>query len=108
MNRTQERLKSYDQAPRTRELLLSKAHFLALEKRGEDLHALYGELLARDAGDVTAAAGIASALVLMKRYDEASAAFDATLLRPVDDPDILSNAAEVEILRDDPQKAVAL
>jgi len=81
MNRTQERLKSYDQAPRTRELLLSKAHFLALEKRGEDLHALYGELLARDAGDVTAAAGIASALVLMKRYDEASAAFDATLLR---------------------------
>jgi tetratricopeptide (TPR) repeat protein len=106
INRMEGRLKSYDRAPRTRDLLLSKAHFLALEKRGEDLHALYSELLARDAGDVTAQAGIASALVLMKRYDEASAAFDA--VRPADDPDILSNAAEVEILRDDPQKAVAL
>jgi hypothetical protein len=44
----------------------------------------------------------------MDRYDEASAAFDAILVRPVDDPDILSHAAEVEILRNDPQKSVAL
>jgi tetratricopeptide (TPR) repeat protein len=108
MNRGEERLKSYDRAPRTRELLLGKAHFLSLEKRGEDLHALYGELLARDAGDVTAAAGLAGALVMMKRHDEAAAAFDAALRRPVDDPDIYSCAAEVAIMRDDPQKAVAL
>lgn len=108
MNRTEERLKSYDRAPKTRELLLSKAHFLGLEKRGEDLQALYSELLARDPGDLAASAGVANALVLMDRYDEASAAFDAILVRPVDDPDILSHAAEVEILRNDPQKSVAL
>ena len=45
---------------------------------------------------------------MMQRHDEAAAAFDAALVRPVDDPDIYSCAAEVAILRDDPQKAVAL
>jgi len=108
MNRTEERLKSYDRAPRTRELMLGKAHFLSLEKRGADLHALYDELLARDPADVMAAAGLAGALVMMQRHDEAAAAFDAALIRPVDDPDIYSCAAEVAILREDPQKAVAL
>jgi tetratricopeptide (TPR) repeat protein len=108
MNRTEDCLKSYDRAPRTRDLLLDKAYFLSHERRGEEVHELYSKLLARDPGDVIAATGVANALVMMKRYDEAAAAFDATLVRPVDNPDIYSCAAEVAILRDDPQKAVAL
>jgi tetratricopeptide (TPR) repeat protein len=108
MNRKEECLKSYDRAPRTRDLLLGKADFLCHEQRGEEVFELYSELLARDPEDVLASTGVAGALVMMKRYDEASAAFDATLVRSVDDPDIYSSAAQVAILRDDPQKAVAL
>jgi tetratricopeptide (TPR) repeat protein len=108
MNRTGECLKSYDRAPRTREILLGKAHFLSHENRGAELHALYSELLARDPDDVTAAVGVADALAKMNRLDDAAAAFDTILLRRLDDPGIYSNAADLHILRDDPQKAVAL
>ena len=108
MNRSEECLKSYDRAPQSREILLGKAYFLSQEKRGEEMHALYSELLTRDPGDVTASAGVADALVMLKQYAGASAVFDAILARPQDDPDLYSGAADVEILREDPQKAVAL
>jgi tetratricopeptide (TPR) repeat protein len=107
MDRADEALKSYDRAPKSRELQLDKASFLAHEKRGEEAYALYRDVLAADASDIVAAAGAANMLVMLERYEEASAAFDTALARHAD-PDLLSGAAEVALLRQDPQKALAL
>jgi tetratricopeptide (TPR) repeat protein len=108
LDRSADALKSYDTAPRTRELMLDRASFLAQEKRGEEAHALYRDVLAADPGDIVAAAGVANALVMLEQYDAASAAFDAALVRHTADPDLYSGAAEVALLREDPQKALAL
>ena len=48
-------LKSYDRAPRTAELLLSKAYFLSHEKRGEEAHQAYSEALALEPDNKVAA-----------------------------------------------------
>jgi tetratricopeptide (TPR) repeat protein len=108
MDRAEEALKSYDRAPKTRELQLDKASLLIEVNRGEEAHALYRDVLAADPDDIVAAAGFASTLVLLERHDDAAAAFDAALARHTTDPDLLSGAAEVALLRLDPQKAIAL
>lgn len=101
-------LKSFDRAPRTRDLQLGKAYFLMHEKRGEDAYGVYRDILVRDPNDKHAAASIANALVLMKRYDEAVAAFDEELARTKDDAALFGSAAAASIQNDDPQKALAL
>jgi tetratricopeptide (TPR) repeat protein len=107
LDRSEEALRSYDRVPKSRDLQLDKASFLIQEQRGEDAHALYRAVLAENPDDIVAAAGAASTLVLLERYDEAAAAFEAALaLHP--DPDLLSSASEVALLRQDPQQAIAL
>jgi tetratricopeptide (TPR) repeat protein len=101
-------LKSYDRAPRSRELLLGKARFLSLEKRAEEAYALYSEILLRDPNDPVAQRGAAAMLALAGRYDEAAAGFDAALARHGNDPELCNSAAEVATLRRDPRKALAL
>lgn len=108
LDRHEQVLKSYDRAPRTRQLLLDKAHFLSHELGSEEALAIYRELYARDADDLDAVTGIANTLSMMKRYDEATAAFDVALTRGPPDPDLYCAAASVALRRDDPQKAVAL
>jgi tetratricopeptide (TPR) repeat protein len=108
LDRHEEALKSYDLAPRTRELLLDKAFFLTGEQRVEEALEVYRELLAQDSRDPVAASGMAGMLFLTKRYDEAAAAFDLALAINPSDSDIYSGAASVALSRDDPQKAVAL
>ena len=107
LDRADEALKSYDRAPQSRELLLDRASFLAQAKRGEEAHAIYRDVLAASPGDIVAAAGAANMLVMLERYEEASAAFDTALARHTD-PDLFSGAAEVALLRLDPQRAVEL
>ena len=107
MDRSQAALRSYDRAPRTRDLMLDKASFLIQEQRGEEAHALYRDVLVTHPGDIVAAAGAASTLMLLERYGEASAAFDAALVHHAD-PDLLSSASEAALLCQDPQKALAL
>jgi tetratricopeptide (TPR) repeat protein len=107
MDRTDDALSSYGRAPKTRELQLDKASFLNQENRGEEAYSLYRDVMAANPGDVVAAAGAASTLTMLERYDEAAAAFDAILSIHCD-PDLLSSAAEVALLRQDPQKALAL
>jgi len=108
LNRTDEYLKSYDRVPKSRELQLGKASFLSSQGRGEEACAVYRELLAKDADDRAAAAGIARALMLQKRYGEAAAALDQILARNGQDTVLLRHAAEVALLRRDPQKVLAL
>jgi len=107
MDRSQNALKSYDRAPRTRDLMLDKASFLIQEQRGEEAHALYRDVLSADPDDMVAAAGAASTLMLLERYGDALAAFDAALTRHAD-PDLLASASEAALLCLDPQKALAL
>ena len=108
LDRHEQALKSYDRAPGTRDLLLDKAYFLSHENRQEETLSVFRELAARDSDDMIAAAGVATSLLQMKQYDEASSAFDAILQRGSQDPDVYCCAAAVSLNRNDPEKAVAL
>ena len=108
LDRHEQALKSYDRAPATRDLLLDKAYFLSHAGRAEETLGVYRELFARDRNDTVASAGIATALLGLKRYDEAAAAFDLALAQGTADPDVYSCAAAVALRRNDPEKAVAL
>jgi tetratricopeptide (TPR) repeat protein len=101
-------LKSYERAPKSRELLLGKAWFLAQEKRAAEAHAVYAEMLARDPADPVAMNGAAAMLAQTGRHNEAAAAYDAVLARHGNDAEVCNNAAEVALMCRDPQKALAL
>ena len=108
LDRRDEYLKSYDSAPRTAPLLLSKAYFLSHEKRAEEALETYREAASRAAGDRLAAAGVANSLTMLKRYDEAQAAFEVLLRQHSEDGELYGCAAEAALQGADPAKAVAL
>jgi tetratricopeptide (TPR) repeat protein len=108
LGRKEEFLKSYDLAPQSRPLLLEKAFFLAMEKRDAEAHAIYATMLARDPDDPIAGIGVAGALSMMKRHDEAGLAYDALLVRHGGSVDLYRRAAEPALLRGDPGKAAWL
>ena len=101
-------LKSYDRAPRTRDLLLGKAFFLSHELKGEQAHALYEEILAGNPDDRDALAGDARALAMTGRHGEAMGAFDRALARNPGSAELFADAAKTALQADDPEKAVAL
>ena len=101
-------LKSYDRAPKTVELLLSKAHFLGHEKRGEEAHEVHLEALALEPDNLMAAAGVGNTLSLMKRHADALKVLEGLLTKHSDDADLLSCAAETAISAGDPEKAASL
>jgi len=101
-------LKSYDRAPRTRDLLLGKAFFLSHELKGEQAHALYEEILAGDPNDRDALAGNARALAVAGRHQDALAAFDRALARDGRNAELFADAGKAALQAGDPEKAVAL
>jgi len=101
-------LKSYDQAPKTVELLMSKAYFLTHEKRGEEALEVYRAAQALAPDDKAAATGVGNALNLMKRPAEALKVFDEVMARFGEDANLLSCAAEGAILSGDPERGAAL
>ena len=105
LGRKEEYLASYDRAPQTREILLSKAAMLTLQKRGLEAQEVYGSLLARDPLDMAAAAGWANSLAMMGRFGEAVAAFESVINRRSDDTALFCSAATAALLDGDPQKA---
>jgi tetratricopeptide (TPR) repeat protein len=108
LGRQDEYLKSYDKAPRTRDLLLGKAFFLSHAMKGDEAHALYAEILARDPDDREALAGAARALAMTARRAEAGAAFDRALAKNPGNAELFADAAKAALQADDPEKAVAL
>jgi predicted Zn-dependent protease len=108
LDRREDYLKSYDRAPASRELMLDKASFLALENRAAEAHAVYQAMLMRDPADPLALAGAAQMLSLLGRHQEASQAFNAILSRQAGDPAICNQAAQAALLAGDPEKSVAL
>jgi tetratricopeptide (TPR) repeat protein len=100
-------LKSFDRAPKTVELLLTKAYFLSSEKRAEETHRTYSEALALDPGNKLAALGLGSSLSMLGRHVEALAALEDLLTQHQDDCNILTCAAETALTSGDPEKALA-
>ena len=74
-------LKSYDRAPKTAALLLSKGFFLSHQKRGEEALEAYRQALRLEPDNRVAAAGMASSLNMLKRHGEALTLLDAMLAR---------------------------
>jgi len=107
LGRSEEYLASYDKAPQTRDILLSKASMLALQKRGAEAEQIYGSLLSRDPTDAVASAGWANSLSLMGRHADAVAAFETILSRRGASVSAFSGAAAAALMAGDPQKAEA-
>jgi len=98
-------LASYDRAPQTREILLAKAHFLSLQKRSDEVSAIFNTLLARDPLDIAALSGWANNLMALGRHQEALATLESVLGRPGATPAIFSATASAALLTGDPQRA---
>jgi len=105
LGRLDEFLASYDRAPQTREILLAKARFLSIQRRSDEVEAIYNTLLARDPLDSAALSGWADNLMAQGRNQEALAIFESVLTRPGATPGIFSAAASAALLTGDPQKA---
>jgi tetratricopeptide (TPR) repeat protein len=108
LDRRDEYLKSYDSAPKTTPLLLSKAFFLSHERRAEEALETYREAARLSPDDRLAAAGVASSLTMLGRYSEALAAFDALLAKNGEDGELYGCAAEAALQGGDPARAAAL
>jgi uncharacterized protein (TIGR02466 family) len=100
-------LKSFKRAPRTVELLLSKAYFLAHEKRAEEAHQAYSEALGLEPDNKIAATGLGNTLTMMKRHDEALGVLEGLLAHHGEEPNLLVSIAEAALAAGDPQKAAA-
>jgi tetratricopeptide (TPR) repeat protein len=98
-------LKSFDRAPRTVELLLSKAYFLAHEKRAEEAHRAYTEALALEPDNKIATTGLGNILTMMKRHGEALGVLEGLLAHHGEDPNLLVSIAEAALAAGDPEKA---
>jgi len=98
-------LKSYQQAPETAALLLSKAFFLTHEKRHEEALEAFKRAIALEPDNRQAASGAATALSVLGRHGEALAAFDRLLAVEKASPELYGCAAEAALLSGDPQKA---
>jgi tetratricopeptide (TPR) repeat protein len=105
LGRNEEFLTSYDRAPQTREILLGKARFLLLRKRGAEVEKIYNTLLARDPLDSAALAGWAESLMSQGRYQEALAIFESVISRRGSSPGFFSGGASAALMLGDAQKA---
>jgi tetratricopeptide (TPR) repeat protein len=100
-------LKSFERAPKTIELLLSKAYFLAHEKRAEEAHQAYREVLALEPDNKIAGTGLGNTFAMMKQHGEALGVLEGLLARHGEDPNLLISIAESAMEAGDPQKAAA-
>jgi len=98
-------LKSYDTAPETADLLLSKAFFLSHEKRAAEALDAYSRAAALEPDNARAAAGLANSLTMLGRHGEAMKAFDRLLAKGNADAELYGCAAEAALLGGDPAKA---
>ena len=107
LGREEDYLKSYDRAPRTRDLQAGKAFFLVHGGRNEEAHDIYRDMLARDPGNPEIAARLGILLTAMKRPAEALGMFESALKRG-GNAEWFASAAVAAIHCGDPGKAVAL
>jgi tetratricopeptide (TPR) repeat protein len=100
-------LKSYDSAPDSAALLLSKAYFLSHEKRAQEALEAYARAAALEPDNGLAAAGVANSLAMLGRHCEAMAAFERLLAKDKN-AELYGCAAEAALLAGDPEKSAHL
>jgi tetratricopeptide (TPR) repeat protein len=105
--RSPDYLRSFDRAPKTIELLLSKAWFLAHERRSQEAHQAYRDVLALEPDNRIANTGLGNTFAMMKQYGEALGVLESLLARHGEDPNLLISIAEAAVAAGDPQKAAA-
>jgi len=108
LGRKEDFLKSYDRAPKSRELLMDKAAFLTQDKRPAQAYEAYRELLTTSPTDPGAALGAAGMLSLLGHHGEAQNIFDAVLAQHANNVDVCNAAGEAALLGGDPQRSMAL
>ena len=107
LGRGGEFLRSYDAAPASRPLLLSKAFFLGQDMRHAESLDVYESLLKQDGADRIAAIGAARCLARLGRHDKARSGF-ADLIAASADAGLLNLAAEAALLAGTPDEAAQL
>ena len=108
LGRTEDYLKSFDRAPPNRMLYLTKAQFLMHEQRHDEAAEVFSAILARDAADKHAGAGLAIIRAQQSRHDQAAKLFDTLLARHGGDANLWANAAKAALMRGDAKAALAL
>jgi tetratricopeptide (TPR) repeat protein len=101
-------LSSYDRAPRTKELMLSKAAFFLSADRHDEAERCYRETIARYSDSREACLGVGLALVKSGRYAEAVDVLENLLMRFPESAEILCNLAGALSQAGDPEKANAM
>jgi len=108
LGRDQEFLSSYDAAPRTRELLLSKAEFLLDTSRLDEAELCYREALSRYPESKEATTGLGLALVKRGQFGEAVAVFQRAIKTYPGNVDIYCNLAGALTQFGDPEQAAVI
>jgi predicted Zn-dependent protease len=101
-------LTSFDDAPQTTALQLSKASLLVTAGRAEEAQEIYTRLLAAEPDNILAATGLAEGLSKLGRHDEAVACLEKTLARVPGNPVLQTGISAAALQGHDPQKAAAM
>ena len=101
-------LKSYDRAPQKPDLQTDKAQLLIKTGRQQEACALYGEVAARDPGNLNAAIGAAVALNELGRPAESVAILEKIAVHHPKSANLYQNLAASALQARDPQKAAAM
>ena len=101
-------LTSFDGAPQTTDLQLSKASLLVTAGRDEEAQEIYARLLAAEPDNIMAANGLAEGLSKLGRHAEAVAGLEKALARLPGNPALESGIAAAALRGRDPQKAAAM
>jgi len=101
-------LRSYDNAPRTKELVLDKAQLLLGAERLEEAEAAFQLLLSRYGDDKQALAGLGVSLMKMGRLAEAASILERALRSYPDSADLYCNLSAAFARLGDPEKGSAM
>jgi len=101
-------LRSYDTAPRTRELVLDKAQLLLGAERLEEAESTFQLALSRYGDDKQALAGLGLSLMKMGRLGEAASVLERALRSYPDSADLYCNLSAVLARLGDPEKGGAM
>ena len=108
LRREDEFLASYDRAPATTGLQLSKATLLAIARMDEGAGEIYRAILAREPDNHEAVSGLADVLSKLGRHGEAVSCLEQALVRAPDNAQLLAGIAGAALQGGDPQKAAAM
>jgi len=101
-------LRSYDTAPRTKQLVLDKAQLLLGAERLEEAEAAFQLLLSRYGDDKQALAGLGVSLMKMGRLAEAASILERALRSYPDSADLYCNLSAALARLGDPEKGSAM